>query len=331
MSKPNDDVLRNSRTDAIAKLLPKEYREDFYRLMAHLHDVEPDDEILQIVEAMGFLGLIIGKAPEEVAVEREKLEKLLLQQAPGVMATERNELAKILSSSVSQMQEAARTTSQYHAQLESRLTKLPEAIVNGIAPETIASRIGESMHQHLLATGINDTVNGMYTMAQQMQRAAGTMQGAAAAISDDQQGVLPKLDAAVSGMETNLEHATRHVLQLSGELRSQARPWLPWGVVAALIVIIVLGLRMVGYMWPSEASQRSIQVDPRTLVELPPNAVKLVPILKDRDRQIDQLQEQVKQLQVKVQERDEFKRQLEAANEEIGQMRPCNAYNPRTR
>jgi hypothetical protein len=327
MSKLNDDVLWKSRIDAIAKLLPKEYREDFYRLMAHLHDVEPDDEILQIVEAMGFLGLIIGKAPAEVAAEREKLEKLLLQLAPGVMATERKELAKILSASVSQMQETARMTSQYHAQLESRLTKLPEAIVKGIAPETIASRIGESMHQHLLATGINDTVNSMYTMAQHMQRTAGTMQGAAAAISDDQQGVLPKLDAAVRGMETNLEHATGRVLQLSGALRSQARPWLPWDVVAALLFILVLA----HHNWPSEASQRSIQVDPKTLVQLPANAVKLVPILKDRDWQIDQLQKQVKQLQVKVQERDEFKRQLEAANEEIGHMRPCNAYNPRTR
>ncbi|HUI78900.1 MAG TPA: hypothetical protein VLY24_13325, partial [Bryobacteraceae bacterium] len=85
-------VRRETRVDAIAKLLPKDDREHFYRLMAHLHDVQPDDEILQIVEAMGFLGLLIGKAPAEVAAEREKLEKLLLQQAPGAMAAERKEL-----------------------------------------------------------------------------------------------------------------------------------------------------------------------------------------------------------------------------------------------
>ena len=47
--------------DAIAKLLPEEHREDFYRVMAHLHDVERDDVILQIVEATGFLGLACAR------------------------------------------------------------------------------------------------------------------------------------------------------------------------------------------------------------------------------------------------------------------------------
>jgi len=300
VSKSNEVVRRETRVDAIAKLLPKDDREHFYRLMAHLHDVQPDDEILQIVEAMGFLGLLIGKAPAEVAAEREKLEKLLLQQAPGAMAAERKELSKILSSSVSQMEEAAKKTAQYHAQLESRLTKLPEAIVNGISPEGIACSIGESMRQHLVDTGINRTVQGMYTMAQQMKQAAGTMHDAAAAISDDQRGVLPKLDAALRGMEANLEDATQRVVQLSGTLRAQARPWLPWGVVATLLVIIVLGMIMVFYTWPSEASRTSIHVDPNTLVQLPSKAGNLMPTLREKERQISQLEDKVKELEAQV-------------------------------
>ena len=289
MKTPDNNVAEESVLDEVLNLVPEARKVGYLRLMNRFKHLSPDDEVLQIVLATGFLTLLIRQVPAEVAAEREKLDKLLLQQAPGAMAAERKELGKIFSSSVSQMQEAVRTTSQYHAQLESHLTKLPEAIVKGIAPEEIASRIGESMHQHLLNTGINETVNGMYTMAQQMKQAAGTMHEAAARISDNKQGVLPKLDAAVHGMEANLERATRRVLELSGELRSQADLGRPWAVVGALIVIILLILGLGFYIWPSKASQRGVPVDPSIVVQLPPSAVKVAPLLKAKEAEISQL------------------------------------------
>ena len=62
--------------DRIAKLLPADSREHFYRRMAHLRDLSPEDDMLQIAEAMGFLALITRQIPDEVAAERVKIGAL---------------------------------------------------------------------------------------------------------------------------------------------------------------------------------------------------------------------------------------------------------------
>ena len=63
--------------DSIAELLPTAQRPYYYRRMAHLRQVQPDDDLLQIAEAMGFLALITREAPSEIATERKKIEALL--------------------------------------------------------------------------------------------------------------------------------------------------------------------------------------------------------------------------------------------------------------
>jgi hypothetical protein len=63
--------------DRIAALLPFENRQEFYRRMTHLRNLGPNDEILQLAEAMGYLALITRQAPVEIAAERTKIEELL--------------------------------------------------------------------------------------------------------------------------------------------------------------------------------------------------------------------------------------------------------------
>jgi hypothetical protein len=41
--------------DAIAQLLPPEQREYFYQRMMYFRHLRPEDEMLRIAEAMGFL------------------------------------------------------------------------------------------------------------------------------------------------------------------------------------------------------------------------------------------------------------------------------------
>jgi hypothetical protein len=49
--------------DAIAKLLDPSQREYFYQRMLYFRHLRPDDELLRIVEAIGFLTLLIRETP----------------------------------------------------------------------------------------------------------------------------------------------------------------------------------------------------------------------------------------------------------------------------
>lgn len=82
MTTPATSVEDQSLFDAIAGLLPAELREHFYRRMAHLRNLTPNDELLQIAEAMGFLAIVTRQAPAEIATERAKLETLFQEATP---------------------------------------------------------------------------------------------------------------------------------------------------------------------------------------------------------------------------------------------------------
>ena len=59
--------------DAIAKLLDPSQREYFYHRMLYFRQLRPDDEQLRLVEAIGFLALVIREAPPAIAIEREQI------------------------------------------------------------------------------------------------------------------------------------------------------------------------------------------------------------------------------------------------------------------
>jgi len=53
--------------EAVAELLPPERRERFFALISRFENVPEDDEHLRILEAMGFLTLIMKAIPTEIA------------------------------------------------------------------------------------------------------------------------------------------------------------------------------------------------------------------------------------------------------------------------
>ncbi len=52
--------------DRIVDLLPVERREAFLALAARLQTLPEDDEILMVIEAMGFMSLILRNIPEQI-------------------------------------------------------------------------------------------------------------------------------------------------------------------------------------------------------------------------------------------------------------------------
>jgi len=100
----SDDTL----FDRIAALLPVENRQEFYRRMAHLRNLGPNDEILQVAEAMGYLALITRQVPAEIAAERTKIEALLrTARADLAQSLDVNRITATLAESLRQQFEAS--------------------------------------------------------------------------------------------------------------------------------------------------------------------------------------------------------------------------------
>jgi hypothetical protein len=165
MTRPHTESSPDNLFDAIAQLLEPGQREYFYQRMLYFRHLRSEDELLRIVEALGFLALIIREAPKAVAIEREQL-------------------ATILASSIASIQATAQAGQAYHTLLEDRLTRLPKEILTGISPEAIARAIIESVRQQFVHSGLPATAEALTVVSHQLNKATGDMQRAAGQLAD---------------------------------------------------------------------------------------------------------------------------------------------------
>jgi len=149
MTRPDPPAATDDLFDAIAALLEPDQRAYFYRRMLHFRQLRPDDELLRIVEAIGFLALIIRAAPGAVAIERQHLTQLFATHLATVDA-------------------AAKTGQAYHEQLDDRLTQLPAEIAAGISPPAIAQAITESLRQAFVRSGLPATPEALGLLSRQL-------------------------------------------------------------------------------------------------------------------------------------------------------------------
>jgi hypothetical protein len=184
--------------DAIAKLLKPDQREYFYQRMMYFRHLRPEDEILRIAEAMGFLALVIRETPQEVANEREQF-------------------AEVLARSMESMQAAHRANMKYHQQLEERLIQLPTEIAKGISAETIAAKLGESLRQQFQGTGLPAVANAIGAQATTLRHTSKELSAVLGEFSHPRTGAAPRMKEALSSMKDDLKNAADHVrVQMNG-------------------------------------------------------------------------------------------------------------------
>ena len=217
---PNESMF-----DSIAKLLPAERREQFYRRMAHLRNLQPDDEMLQIAEAMGYLALLIREAPTEVSRERVQLSEML-------------------EAALGNMQAIERAAAQYHKSVDARLKTLPSEIARGISPEVIASTIRESLRQRFAETGMEDTAETLNVISERMRRSNAELTASLNEFADPMSGALARLDTAVTVMHSDLQAAAQYVRNISAGLYCEVKHslfllnavWCAAGFVVGILV-----------------------------------------------------------------------------------------------
>lgn len=124
---PQHDVATGepSLFDSLSRLVPNELQREYYRVLAHTRTLNPDDEMLRILEAMGILALITRHTPADIAAERERIQEMLdihLQFAS----------------------EAQQRMLEYNQLLESRLAALPSEVEEGLNPEKVSKLLGKA-------------------------------------------------------------------------------------------------------------------------------------------------------------------------------------------
>jgi hypothetical protein len=205
--------------DQIAKLLPPDLREHFFRRIAHLRDLSPNDDMLLIAEAMGFLALLIRETPPLITAERLSLENSIREALGTIEALHRNTL-------------------QSNTQLEDRLLDLPAEIQAGIDADVIAAKIAESIRQSFIQTELA-------SVAQQLQLHARTISEAtrqlAATLDESQSGPTARAQRAVTTMLADLGNARAHIRALTKDLTSEIRKAVAVLCTAALSLGFLVG------------------------------------------------------------------------------------------
>jgi len=187
--------------DSLARLVPDELQAAYYRVLAHTRTLSPYDEMLRILEAMGILALLTRHAPKDIANERERLQVLLEAHQQHSEQAQQNMLG-------------------YVHELESRLAELPSEIEAGLDPKQIAKMLGESLRQHFLRSGVEDTASALQTTNAAMTSAQKELSTALRALSDSHGGVVAQVERANNRIEYSLESREKTMDALLHEWKS---------------------------------------------------------------------------------------------------------------
>lgn len=208
--------------DHIAKLLPPDLQPHFFRRIAHLRDLSPDDDMLLIAEAMGFLAILIRDTPPLIASERRSLEASLHE-------------------TLTAMEGLHRTTVESNTRMEDRLLDLPGDIQAGINPDAIASKIAESIRQAFVQTELPGIVRELQLYAGNLSDSTHQLASLATALNDPHSGAPARLQHALSSMLANLANAATHIRCLATDLNREIRHAVVFLCSAALLLGFFIG------------------------------------------------------------------------------------------
>jgi len=178
--------------DRIADALPPEVRADYYREMRHLRSLPENDEMLRILRAMQFLGVLIFDAPLRTAAENEKLKE-------------------IFAEAFAALREVLESVKTQQAQIDQRLAELPQSVAAGIKPAAIAAAVNESLRQLFLQSTIPETASALAVTSAQMKKDNVELMQTARELGDIHRGIVGETRQAAASLKSE-----------SSELRKEA-------------------------------------------------------------------------------------------------------------
>jgi len=224
-----DELFDDDLIDRIANFVPAEVRAAFYRELRHCRSLPQNDEMLRIIRAMQFLVLIMVKLPEQMAMERERLEQIVSRSE------------KLLNDVHDFVDEATR-------QIDQRLAQVSADIAEALNPQAVAAQINENLRQQFIKTTIPETADALAVNAAQIKKATNEFVSAADTISNAYDGAAVEARRAIHDLESTSSQAITGNKRQAQELMAVVRQDYRWLLFAlpALCILIGIWLR-VGY------------------------------------------------------------------------------------
>ena len=127
------------------------------------------------------------------------------------------------------------------------LTALPGEIEAGLDPKQISKMLGESLRQHFLRSGVQDTVGALQTTSAAMTGAQKDLSSALRALSDSHGGVVAQVERANNRIEYSLESRAKTMDALLHEWKSDLlRIWIPMAAGACMLIGLFGGMEIQG-------------------------------------------------------------------------------------
>ena len=215
--------------DSLSRLVPGELQREYYRVLAHTRSLNPDDEMLKILEAMGILALITRHTPADIAAERERIQEML-------------------DIHLRFTGEAQQRMLEYNQLLESRLAALPSEVEEGLNPEKVSKLLGESLRQHLAQTGIEDAANALQQTASALSSAQKRLAATFVNLSDPRQGLAAQVENSNKKLDMLLQERVHKLDYLLHDFKSDLlKVWLPLAACGAFVLGISGGISLERY------------------------------------------------------------------------------------
>jgi len=208
--------------ERIAQALPVEQREEYWHEMAYLKHLHPEDELLRLTRATGYLTQITQGVPMLIAEERERFEKLL-------------------TDSVGAIERTHQATQTYYRKLDERLANLPAEIAKGITPEAIAAKITESVRQQFAQTGLPETAQALTVAAKQIKQTAGEFDRTAGQLANSYTGTAEQARRAIDQMRSTISSATDTANRAANDLKHSFLLDYKWSICAISLAAMILG------------------------------------------------------------------------------------------
>ncbi len=135
----------------------------------------------------------------------------------------------------------------YVHDLGSRLADLPSEIEDGLDPKQIAKIPGESLRQHFLRSGVQDTVSALQTTSAALTGAQKELSAALRTLSDSHGGVVAQVERANNRIEYSLASQVKTMDALLHEWKSNLLClWIPMVAGACMLIGLFGGMEIQG-------------------------------------------------------------------------------------
>jgi methyl-accepting chemotaxis protein len=213
--------------DRIANALPEEVRSEYYRELRHCRFLPESDEMLRLLRAMQFLVLLIEQAPSRVAVERERIDK-------------------VLGTAVDNMSKMSAASEAYHTTLQRSLRELPADIAHGISPAAVAGQINEDLRREFMRSTIPQTADALAAVSDQMNNVCLEFSTTADTVGNVYRGAAEDARKAVDSLKSEISQAAESAARFTSKMSetfSKAHRWMLFMLTfGALVIGLVMGM-----------------------------------------------------------------------------------------